>query len=44
MIHMEREKHSLYEGPPLPFFRIIPGTFWMVRIIYEFPASLHDRE
>jgi hypothetical protein len=35
MIHMEREKYSPYEGPPLPIFRIIPGSFWMVRIIYE---------
>ena len=35
MIHMDREQNSVYEGPPLPIFRIIPGTFWMVRIIYE---------
>jgi hypothetical protein len=35
MLHMELEENSVYEGPPLPIFRIIPGTFWMVRIIYE---------
>jgi len=35
MIHMEREQHSVFEGPPLPIFRIVPGTFWMVRILYE---------
>jgi hypothetical protein len=35
MIHMELEKHSMYEGPPLPIFRILPGGFWTVRIIYE---------
>ena len=35
MLHMEREENSVYEGPPLPIFRIIPGSFWMVRIIYE---------
>ena len=35
MIHMDRELNSVYEGPPLPIFRIIPGTFWMVRILYE---------
>ena len=35
MIHMDREEHSLYEGPPLPIFRLFPGTFWMVRILYE---------
>jgi hypothetical protein len=41
MIHMEREKHSVYEGPPLPIFRIIPGTFWMVRImsLYSYSRS-----
>jgi hypothetical protein len=35
MLHMELEENSVYEGPPLPIFRIIPGSFWMVRIIYE---------
>jgi hypothetical protein len=35
MIHMDREQNSLYEGPALFIFNIIPGTFWMVRILYE---------
>jgi hypothetical protein len=35
MIHMELEVHSEFEGPPLPIFRILPGTFYVVRIIYE---------
>jgi hypothetical protein len=35
MIHMEREQHSAYEGPPLPIFRIVPGSFWLIRIVYE---------
>lgn len=35
MIHMEREKYSVYEGPPLPIFSIVPGSFWLVRIVYE---------
>ena len=35
MIHIDREQNSLYEGPPLFIFRILPGTFWMVRILYE---------
>lgn len=35
MIHPERELNSYYEGPPLFIFNIIPGTFWMVRILYE---------
>lgn len=35
MIHMDREEHSQYEGPPLFIFRIFPGSFWMVRILYE---------
>ena len=35
MIHIEREKNSLYEGPPLPIFNMLPGSFWIVRIIYE---------
>jgi hypothetical protein len=35
MIHPESEQFSWYEGPPLPFFRIVPGTFWTIRIIYE---------
>jgi len=35
MIHIDREQNSLYEGPPLFIFNILPGTFWMVRILYE---------
>jgi len=37
MIHMELEVHSEYEGPPLPFFHLIPGSrsFWFTRIIIE---------
>ena len=35
MIHMEKEQHSLYEGPPLPIFRLMPGSFWLVRIVWE---------
>lgn len=35
MLHMELEINSFYEGPPLPFFRILPGKFWIVRIVYE---------
>jgi hypothetical protein len=35
MIHPESEQFSWYEGPPLPIFRIVPGTFWMIRILYE---------
>jgi hypothetical protein len=37
MLHMEKEQHSRYEGPPLPFFPLLPGggSFWRVRILYE---------
>jgi len=37
MLHMERELHSEYEGPPLPFFHLIPKgrSFWFTRIILE---------
>jgi hypothetical protein len=36
MLHMEREQHSLYEGPALFFFNWLPkASFWRVRIIYE---------
>jgi len=35
MIHPEREPNSYYEGPPLFIFNILPGSFWMVRILYE---------
>jgi hypothetical protein len=35
MTHVETERISTYEGPPLPFFRVLPGGFWIVRVIYE---------
>jgi hypothetical protein len=37
MIYMDLEQHSEYEGPPLPFFRLIPGSgsFWVTRIVFE---------
>jgi len=37
MIHMEREQHSEYEGPALPFFQILPKgkSFWFTRIVLE---------
>jgi hypothetical protein len=37
MIHMELEEHSEFEGPPLPFFHLIPGgrSFWFTRIVIE---------
>jgi hypothetical protein len=37
MICMELENHSEYEGPPLPFFNLIPGSksFWFTRIVIE---------
>ena len=36
MIHPEREMNSMYEGPPLPFFFLLPNAgFWTIRIIYE---------
>jgi hypothetical protein len=35
MTHMESEKFSYFEGPALPIFRIVPGSFWIVRIVYE---------
>jgi hypothetical protein len=37
MIYMELEKNSEFEGPPLPFFRLIPGSgsFWFTRIALE---------
>ena len=42
MIHMELEQDSEYEGPPLPFFYLLPkGTsFWFCRIVLE-PAFLY---
>jgi hypothetical protein len=37
MIHPETEKHSQYEGPALPFFRLLPkaDSFWFTRIVLE---------
>jgi len=36
MLHMEREMNSVYEGPPLFFFALLPkASFWRIRIIYE---------
>jgi len=37
MIHMETEQFSWYEGPPLFFIQLIPGTksFWFTRIAIE---------
>jgi hypothetical protein len=37
MLHMEREQHSEFEGPPLPFFRILPKSekFFFTRIVWE---------
>jgi len=37
MIYMDLEQHSQFEGPPLPFFRMLPGSksFWFTRIVLE---------
>ncbi len=37
MIHMELEECSEFEGPPLPFFYLLPkgGSFWFTRIVLE---------
>lgn len=37
MIDMSLELNSEYEGDPLPFFRLIPGSgsFWFTRIVLE---------
>jgi hypothetical protein len=37
MLHMERELHSEFEGPALPFFQLFPmgGKFWPCRIFLE---------
>jgi hypothetical protein len=37
MIHMELEDHSQFEGPPLPFFYLLPKSrnFWFTRIVLE---------
>ncbi len=40
MIHMEKEQHSQFAGPPLFFFNWLPKpTYWKTRIVYE-PAFL----
>ena len=37
MMHHETEKHSEFEGPPLPFFQLLPksDSFWFTRIVLE---------
>ena len=37
MIDMSREQNSEFEGPPLPFFHLLPGSgsFWFTRIVLE---------
>jgi hypothetical protein len=37
MIYMEKEQWSTFEGPSLPFFRLVPkaSSFWLTRIFYE---------
>jgi hypothetical protein len=35
MLDMSREENSLYEGPPLFFFRRLPFSFWVIRIVIE---------
>jgi len=37
MTHMSSEENSTYEGPPLPFFQLIPWSrsFWLQRIAIE---------
>ncbi len=37
MIKMHTELHSEFEGPALPFFRLVPGgkSFWTTRIVIE---------
>jgi hypothetical protein len=37
MLHMERELHSEFEGPALPFFQLFPmgSRFWPCRIFLE---------
>ena len=37
MIHPEKEKHSQFEGPPLPFFQLLPksNNFWFTRTVLE---------
>jgi len=37
MNHMDKEEISWFEGPPLPFFRLLPkgGSFWWTRLAFE---------
>jgi hypothetical protein len=37
MVHVHTEQHSRFEGPPLFFFRLIPGSgsWWRTRIVLE---------
>jgi hypothetical protein len=37
MIHLDKEQLSTFEGPALPFFRLLPKSqvFWVTRIFYE---------
>jgi hypothetical protein len=37
MVHVEKEEFSWYEGQPLPFIPLIPGSasFWRTRILIE---------
>jgi len=37
MINPETEEHSEFEGPPLPFFHLLPksDSFWFTRIVLE---------
>jgi len=37
MLHMEKEINSLFEGPPLPFFALLPKSDspWFTRIVLE---------
>ena len=37
MVNVHSEQHSRFEGPPLPLFRLIPGSssWWRTRIVLE---------
>src|SRR6202034_4038128 len=37
ILDMSREERSTYEGPPLPFFALLPksDSFWFSRIVLE---------
>jgi hypothetical protein len=37
MLHMELEQNSTFEGPPLPFFNLLPKgqKFWFTRCVWE---------